>query len=114
MFYIKHEDYIIKILRLLRDLRIYWQSVSGRMGRVMVKVEPQPTSLTTWSLPPCASTILRLAASPNPVPRTDLVKSGEKIFSRFSVSIPFPVSAMLICEHNSSCLALILRSPPCG
>jgi len=56
--------------------RAYWPATAprflsisvGASGRVKVKVLPLPSSLSTQMRPPCASTTLRVMASPSPVP----------------------------------------------
>ena len=78
-------------------------SVSGRGGatgsrRLTRKVEPWPTRLVTWSVPPMSATSSRLMASPSPVPPCRRVDdpstwvNWSKIRSSCSAGIPIPVS----------------------
>jgi hypothetical protein len=62
------------------------ESSTGGAGNSTVMVVPCPTVLSTAMLPPMLSTIMKLTASPSPVPLPGslVVKNGSKIFLRFS------------------------------
>ncbi len=47
-------------------------SVSAGSGMIMVKVEPRPASLTSWTVPWCASAMAETMASPRPAPVSPL------------------------------------------
>ena len=75
-----------------------WTPSSGPVAIVAVKVLPSPTRLSTVTVPPSAAAILRLMASPNPVPPNCRVTegsawtNGSKMVSSLSAGIPMPVS----------------------
>ncbi len=67
------------------------------IGRVIVKVEPRPSSLSSWIVPPCISTRRRAIESPSPVParreRTSPVcRYSSKTADVSSGGMPGPVS----------------------
>ena len=58
----------------------------------MIAAPPARRSLSHQVTPPCASTMVRLMASPIPMPFGFVVTNGAKIASSFSSGTPGPVS----------------------
>jgi len=65
---------------------------SGSVGNVKRNVAPRPGFALAHSRPPCDSMIMRLIASPIPVPPVFVVANALKICSILSAGIPTPVS----------------------
>jgi hypothetical protein len=83
--------------RLRRPGRRALRAARYRRGRLKVKVEPLPGSLSSQSRPPCSSMNLREIASPRPVPsiRAALAptcRNSSNTASWSSGAIPTPVS----------------------
>src|SRR5215813_3795935 len=89
-------------------------------GKVKLKVEPLPTSLSTQIFPPCSSTNFLAKVNPSPVPSIFLAlspptwRNSSKIFAWSSGEIPIPVSLTEISTEPSACLALMPIRPPSG
>src|SRR4029077_15073488 len=60
------------------------------VGRSTMNVVSDTPSLSTVSVPRCASTMCRAMGSPSPVPRALVVKKGWKMRSRISGAMPAP------------------------
>src|SRR5215468_12544526 len=89
-------------------------------GKLKLKVEPLPTSLSTQIFPPCSSTNFLAKVSPSPVPSILCVESeptcrnSSKIFGWSSGEMPIPVSLTEISAPFSVLLAVMLIRPPSG
>src|SRR5262249_24919349 len=76
--------------------RVSWRDDgTGGAGRRRVNLVPRPTSLSTAMAPPWASMILRVVASPSPLPPCLVEKNGWNTRARTSGVIPRPVSIRL-------------------
>src|SRR3972149_1683575 len=83
-------------------------------GKTTRKRLPRPTALSTLIVPPLASASPCATARPSPIPLALVVKSGWKIFSRFSGAIPTPVSNTATRPPPSARAVSIVRVPPSG
>ena len=81
-----------------RDLPCFhpaWREHLGLAGGKLQRKRRSavPDSLSTVMVPSCFSMMVRVMASPRPVPRCLVVKNGEKIFGEIArAAIPTPVS----------------------
>src|SRR5215831_18482404 len=89
-------------------------------GKLKLKVEPLPTSLSTQILPPCSSTNFLARVSPSPVPSflwaysPPTWRNSSKIVGCSAGGIPIPVSLTEISAPFSVLLAVMLIRPPSG
>src|SRR5580692_4527479 len=86
-------------------------------GSLMVKVEPLPSSESTWMRPPCSSTMRLEIARPKPVPpfcRVEVLSTcwnSSKIFTWSSAAMPGPESRTATLNAPFAAEASIATSP---
>ena len=90
-----HGMLLLRAARMLAEFLVC--CLSYQSGRRTRNVEPRPSSLSTWIVPPCMSTRRRAIARPRPVPRRFARSSpaclySSKIIARSAGEIPGPVS----------------------
>src|SRR5438874_2651366 len=85
--------------------------MSAALGNVNRKEAPLPASDWHQIFPPCDSTIFRLIARPSPDPERLSVSwdnrlKGSNIFSRYSASMPGPLSRTSNRHRALDCLGV--------
>src|SRR5262249_12122722 len=92
-------------------------ALSTATGKVIWNVEPLPSSLCTWIVPPWSSMVLCTTDRPMPTPDQSpafVVKNGSKMRGRWSALMPRPVSLTATRASFSvvTDVSIVSRPPP--